>query len=136
MIRTCIQIQIPLNPNGSSMRMEVSVMIQCWQRHLEPGSGSALADIWSIRRYLSSLLVCSRFSISRPMALIKGLMRIHSLVAAYGAFYRVSFVARVKLGVLTADLHFFCLSVPRPFTCSITPRDKRAEELITANPQA
>lgn len=29
-----------------------------------------------------------------------------------------------------------CLSVPCPFTCSITPRDKRAEELITAVAQA
>jgi hypothetical protein len=82
-------------------------MIQCWQRHSEPGSGSAPVDIWSIRRYLSLSLVCSLFSTSGPMALIKGLMLIHSLVAAYGAFYRVFFVARVKLGVPTADLHFF-----------------------------
>jgi cytochrome P450 len=48
--------------------------------------------------------------------------------------HRVAFVAREKLGELTADLIIF--SVPSPFTCSITPRDRRAEELITAIAQA
>jgi cytochrome P450 len=48
--------------------------------------------------------------------------------------HRVAFVAREKLGELTADLIIF--SVPCPFTCSITPRDRRAEELITAIAQA
>lgn len=46
----------------------------------------------------------------------------------------VAFVAREKLGELTADL--IILSVPCPFTCSITARDRRAEELISAISQA
>jgi hypothetical protein len=36
--------------------------------------------------------------------------------------------------ILTADL--FLLSVPCPFTCSIVPRGRKAEELIVANTQA
>jgi cytochrome P450 len=48
--------------------------------------------------------------------------------------HRVAFTAREKLGELTTDL--IILSVPCPFTCSITPRDRRAEELITGIAQA
>jgi len=48
--------------------------------------------------------------------------------------HRVAFVVREKVGELTGDLIIF--SVPCPFTCSITPRDRRAKELITAIAQA
>jgi Cytochrome P450 len=41
-------------------------------------------------------------------------------------------VLLVVLETWRADWHFL-VSTPCPFTCSITPRDRRAEELITAN---
>jgi Cytochrome P450 len=47
--------------------------------------------------------------------------------------FRISSTVR-KTGGLTAGVYLY--SRPCPFTCSITPRDKRAEELILAHPQA
>src|SRR6266852_4646407 len=70
MTRSCTQIQIPSNLNGSSTRMEAPVMIHCWRQRSDQGSGSALVDTWSIPRYLSSLLLYSRFSIFGETALI------------------------------------------------------------------
>jgi hypothetical protein len=42
---------------------------------------------------------------------------------------------RVGAG-MTRKVDLFLLSVPSPFTCSILPRDRKAEELIVANTQA
>jgi hypothetical protein len=82
MTRPHTQIQIHSNPNGSSTRIEASLMIQFWQWDLDLESGSALVDTWSIPHYLLSLLLYLRFSISGETALIKGLMHIHSRAAA------------------------------------------------------
>ena len=131
---THTQNQILSYQSDTSTQMEACVMIRYWDHYMDLENVSAPGGTWLMLRYLCSLLLFSLVSTSRRTStLAKGMMRIHSQATAQGMVFS-SYQRHGRPEGLIAGVSL--PSRPYPFKCSITPRDRKVEELIMDLPQA
>lgn len=113
-----------LNPDGSSRDDPVLASTFGFGKRICPGRHLADATLFIV---IASLLSC--FNVEKLNSSYSG-PDAYPYLGTGGVRYSHLPLLIMRLGELTADRSPF--SRPRPFRCSIIPRDKRAEELIAA----
>ncbi len=117
-----------INPDGSAREDPVLTTIFGFGKRICPGRHLADALIFIIVACFLSV-----FNINGD-GTDGGLEKYPFTGSGVRCDIRVALVVQERRGELNDDS--FLLSVPCPFTCSITPRDKKAEELIAAYAEA